>query len=304
MSDTVNTKSLSPFATSGYTLLALVAFAANSVLCRLALGDAQIDAASFTVIRLLSGIVTLLLLLQLRQNKGPANPQGGARGSWAAAFYLFLYALGFSYAYISLETGTGALILFGVVQLTMIAASLLQGNRLHAIEWLGVALAFAGFVYLVLPGVSAPSPEGLVLMSVAGIAWAFYTLNGRGSRDPLSDTSYNFARTLPFVGLLAIYGFSEMELSLYGVVLAVVSGAVTSGIGYSIWYLALSALKTLHAAVLQLSVPVIAALGGVLFVSEPMTLRLVLSGLLILGGILLVVLGKRWAANRAQKAKA
>ena len=270
------------------TIMALVAFAANSVLCRLALGAGAIDAASFTGVRLLSGSLILMAILKISDSRN----NSASRGSWPASLALFLYAIAFSYAYITLDTGTGALILFGAVQITMILLSILSGNRLHAAEWIGVGTAFAGFVYLVLPGVSAPSLIGFLLMSVAGIAWGIYTLKGRGSSDPLADTSYNFLRTTPMVLMLAILVLPEAQFSTEGILLAVVSGAIASGIGYTIWYAALGGISTTQAAVVQLSVPVIAALGGVVFSAETITWRMTSSGALILGGILLVVLGR------------
>ncbi|MFT5706713.1 MAG: drug/metabolite transporter (DMT)-like permease [Oceanospirillaceae bacterium] len=286
-----------------YTLLALMAFAANSVLCRLALemrvDGAAIDAGSFTVVRLVSGISALLLILWVRslmeKTTGKALSENAVKsnGSWFAAIMLFLYAAGFSYAYISLETGTGALILFGVVQMTMIAMSIYNGNKLHYTEWTGVALAFIGFVYLILPGVSAPSMQGLILMTIAGVAWGYYTLAGKKTQDPLRDTSFNFLRTIPFIIALAFYNYDGYYFSVKGLMLAAASGALTSGVGYTIWYIALRSLKTMQAAVLQLLVPVIAALGGILFVDEPLTNRLFVSAILILGGILLVVVGKK-----------
>jgi len=274
------------------TALALIAFAANSVLCRMALGEQHIDAASFSVIRLLSGAVILMLILSLKN-----RARSAACGNWLSASMLFLYAIAFSYAYLSLQTGTGALILFASVQITMILFSLFSGNRLHASEWLGVVIAFAGFVYLVLPGVSAPSLQGFVLMTIAGIAWGVYSLRGRSSQSPLADTAFNFLRTLPFAALVLVFTVSNAHMDSQGILLAMLSGAVASGIGYSIWYAALGGLSTTQAAVVQLSVPVIAALGGVVLVSEPITLRLVVSSVLILGGILLVVMGRRYLAR-------
>ena len=270
------------------TIMALVAFAANSVLCRLALGAGAIDAASFTGVRLLSGSLILMAILKISDSRN----NSASRGSWPASLALFLYAIAFSYAYITLDTGTGALILFGAVQITMILLSILSGNRLHAMEWVGIGTAFAGFVYLVLPGVSAPSLIGFLLMTVAGIAWGIYTLQGRGSSDPLADTCYNFLRTTPMVLMLAIVVLPEAQFSTEGILLAVVSGAIASGIGYTIWYAALGGISTTQAAVVQLSVPVIAALGGVVFSAETITWRMTSSGALILGGILLVVLGR------------
>lgn len=273
-----------------YTILALIAFAANSIFCRMALGGQSIDAASFTIIRLLSGAITLGLILLLT-HKVNSNR---SKGSWPAALMLFIYALSFSYAYISLDAGTGALILFGSVQLSMITISLLSGTRLHYTEWLGVALAFCGFIYLILPGVSTPSGTGFLLMTVSGVAWGGYTLMGKGSESPLSDTGYNFIRTLPLVAIMLIIGLSEISYSSKGITLAILSGAFASGIGYSIWYLALPLLTSTQAAVVQLTVPLFATLGGVLFLNELVNTRLFISTALILGGILLVVLGRRF----------
>ena len=271
-----------------FTSLALIAFAANSVLCRLALGEKTIDASSFTTIRLLSGAIVLLLITGISSNKSKAT----TKGSWSASLMLFLYAITFSFAYITLDTGTGALILFGSVQITMILLSLISGNRLHIIEWTGITISFAGFVYLILPGVSTPSTTGFLLMTTAGIAWGIYTLKGRGSNNPLTDTAYNFFRTIPLVIILAIVTMQNAQYSFEGIVLAVLSGGIASGIGYAIWYVALGGLSSTQAAVVQLLVPVIAAFGGVIFVSEVVTLRLTISATMILGGILMVVLGR------------
>jgi drug/metabolite transporter (DMT)-like permease len=271
------------------TTLTLIAFAANSVLARAALGSDSIDAASYTSIRLISGALVLYLIVHINRT----GSRSGARGSWWAALMLFLYAISFSFAYITLETGTGALILFGAVQITMILASLMAGTRLRLAEWLGVAIAFGGFVYLVLPGVTAPPLIGFLLMALAGIAWGLYTLKGRGSDHALLDTAYNFIRTVPLALVVAVLAIGKVHYSMEGLVLAATSGAVASGLGYTIWYIALGGLSATQAAVVQLLVPVIAALGGVVFVAEPITLRLLLSALLILGGILLVVLGRR-----------
>ncbi len=273
--------------------MSLIAFAANSVLCRLALGNDAIDASSFTVIRLLSGTIVLLIIIIATRKKTDAS----TKGSWAASFMLFLYAITFSYAYISLDTGTGALILFGSVQITMILLTLISGTRLHFTEWAGVTIAFAGFVYLILPSVTSPSIIGFLLMTVAGIAWGIYTLKGRDSKSPLMDTAYNFLRTTPIVILLAITTINNANYSSEGILLALLSGGLTSGIGYTIWYIALGGLSSTQAAVVQLSVPVIAALGGVLFVSEAITFRLTISAALVLGGILVVVLGKFYSTQ-------
>jgi len=271
-----------------FTGLALIAFAANSVLCRLALGEQAIDASSFTVIRLLSGAVVLLAILRVNINKTATQ----AKGSWSSSLMLFLYALTFSFAYITLDTGTGALILFGSVQITMILLSIISGQRLHTAEWVGVSLSFVGFVYLILPGVTTPSINGFMLMTVAGASWGIYSLKGKSSANPLMDTAYNFLRTIPFVTILALLTIKQVHYSPAGILYAVLSGAIASGIGYAIWYRALAGLSTTQAAVVQLLVPVIAAFGGVVFVSEAVTLRLIVSAILVLGGIFIVVLGR------------
>ncbi len=270
------------------TLLALVFFASNSVLCRLALAEGVIDAASFTNIRLLSGAIVLGIILLLTQSQQAVD----SKGSWKAGFMLFVYAAGFSYAYISLDTGIGALILFTVVQITMIAVGLFTGKKLHVLEWLGVLIAFAGFVYLILPDLTSPSLVGFILMSLAGVAWGFYTLAGQGSANPLRDTLFNFVRTLPFVAILFVFALPSMSLSTYGVVLAVLSGGIASGVGYTLWYVALGGLTSVQAGVLQLLVPVIAAIGGVIFANEALSSRLVIASLVILGGLLVVILSK------------
>lgn len=277
-----------------YTTLALLAFAGNSVLCRLALGENTIDAASFTSIRLMAGIVVLVLILSAKKAKETTL----SKGSWKAAFMLFLYAVAFSFAYVSLDTGVGALILFGAVQITMIVMGIIQGNRLHKLEWLGVIVAFSGFVYLVMPSLGTPSLLGFSLMTAAGIAWGFYTLFGKGSESPLNDTAYNFFRTLPFVAILIAATFQQADLTQKGIVLAVLSGGIASGVGYTIWYMALRGLSTTQAAVVQLLVPVIAAVGGVIFAHEAISPRLIISSLTVLGGILAVVLSRHYSSRR------
>lgn len=280
-----------------HILLALIALAGNSILCRLALGEDAIDAASFTSIRLLSGIIVLVIIMMATQSKSGII----TKGSWKASIMLFLYAITFSYAYISLETGVGALILFGSVQITMIVAGLLLGNRLHQFEWLGVIVAFSGFVYLVMPGVTAPSFIGFILMAIAGIAWGGYTLVGKGSVNPLCDTTFNFVRTLPLLVILIAVTFEQSVLSQKGIILAILSGGVTSGIGYTIWYTVLRELTAIQAAVIQLLVPVLAAFGGVLFVGEVFTFRLVVSSIMILLGVLAVILGRYYLEKNLEK---
>ncbi|MCV6609381.1 MAG: DMT family transporter [Amphritea sp.] len=287
--------------TSIWTLLALLAFAGNSILCRLALGEGAIDAAGFTSLRLLSGIFTLLVILTISRPQKTATRK--SQGSWSASLMLLLYAVTFSYAYLTLDTGTGALILFGAVQITMILISVIQGQRLHSSEWLGVLIAFCGFVWLVLPTLTTPSVTGFLLMSLSGIAWGLYTLKGRGSENPLGDTSFNFLRTLPAALILLALMFWQSDLfnpetgnniSTAGILLAIMSGSLASGIGYTLWYIALKGLSGTQAAVVQLSVPIIAAAGGVVFAGESIDMRLITSALLVLGGILLVILGKRY----------
>jgi len=276
------------------TFLALIAFAANSVLCRLALGDGAIDAASFTITRLLSGVVVLLAIMAFNKSSTAAS----TKGSWTASIMLFIYALAFSYAYSTLGTGTGALILFGAVQITMILASVINGSRLHYSEWLGVFIAFFGLVYLIFPEVSTPSAVGFGLMALSGIAWGVYTLKGKESKNPLVDTAYNFFRTIPFVLVLLVFTINEALYTYEGILLATISGGLTSAIGYTIWYIALKGLTSTQAAVLQLSVPLIAALGGILFVSEAITYRFSFSALLVLGGIIIVFAGKHIASKQ------
>ena len=289
--------------TSLLTALALVAFAANSILCRLALGTEAIDATGFTVIRLLAGASVLLAILGMQHKRMQGTNSKVKSGSWFAAAMLFIYAATFSFAYVSMDTGAGALILFGAVQLTMIAVSLIRGNRLFWVEWLGVILAFAGFVYLVLPGLGTPSLTGFILMALSGIAWGFYTLRGQGSTNPLRDTSYNFIRTVPMAIALLVLMMPQLQLSTQGVILAVLSGGIASGVGYTIWYSALRGLSSTQAAVLQLLVPVIAAMGGVIFMGEAITSRLLFSGVMILGGILLVVIGRYYLSQLRQAQK-
>jgi drug/metabolite transporter (DMT)-like permease len=266
------------------TASALVAFAANSVFCRLALGTPTIDAASFTSIRVASGAAMLLLI-----TTAVSRRRSGARGNWTSATLLFLYAIAFSFAYLSLSIGAGALILFGAVQVTMILSALRAGERPWRLEWIGLAIALAGLVYLVLPGVTAPSPAGSVLMVVAGVSWGFYSLRGRGTADPLAATTDNFVRAVPLVAVVSLATLRRAEVSGEGVALAVLSGAVASGVGYVIWYAALKGLTATRAATVQLAVPVLAALGGVVFLSEGISIRLVLAALMILGGVGLAV---------------
>jgi drug/metabolite transporter (DMT)-like permease len=278
----------SSFQTTVLTTLTMIAFASNSLLNRLALGQNTIDAASYTSIRLISGAVMLFVIAALQRK----NEQPILRGSWISAAFLFLYAITFSFAYLSLTTGTGALILFGSVQVTMIVAALRGGERPHTLEWIGLFLALGGLVYLVFPGLAAPSPFGSILMMTAGIAWGFYSIRGRGSLNPLADTAGNFIYAVPMVLSIRLLTLNNIHLSTNGIWLATLSGAVASGVGYVIWYTALRGLTTTRAAIVQLSVPVIAAWSGVVILSEAVSRRLFLAGALILGGIALAVLSR------------
>jgi drug/metabolite transporter (DMT)-like permease len=268
------------------TLIALIAFAANSILCRLAFERSDIGPASFTSIRLLAGALALWLIVALRRSAK------GIGGSWPSAAALFVYAAAFSFAYVSLHTGVGALLLFGAVQATMILAGLRAGERLNGQQAAGLTLALGGLGYLMLPGLSAPPLAGSLLMLAAGIAWGVYSLRGRGAADPLGATAGNFMRAALLGFGLALAALPWLQVDVPGAGYAVLSGALTSGVGYAVWYAALRGLAATHAATVQLSVPVIAAAGGTLLLGEPVTLRLMLAAVAILGGIALVVLGK------------
>ena len=274
--------------TFAYTAFALTAFAFNSILCRMALVPGEADAAGFTALRLISGAVTLAAILFFVGRKSKVR----GRGNWFSAFFLFAYAICFSFAYLGVTTGMGALVLFGSVQLTMIGVSIISGDRPGAMEWLGLTIAATGLIYLVAPGLAAPPLGAALLMAGAGIAWGFYTLRGKGSGDPLGDTAGNFVRSVPMVLIAAAPFVWQMNVTTRGAVLAVLSGAVASGVGYTVWYRALRGLTATRAAAVQLAVPVIAAAGGVLLLSEGADLRLVISGALVLGGIGLVIVRK------------
>jgi drug/metabolite transporter (DMT)-like permease len=283
--------------TVAFTAFALVAFAANSVLCRLALGAATIDAASFSTLRLASGAVVLWLTARAFKQKISGTP----RGRWISPLLLFSYAVPFSFAYIALGTGTGALILFGAVQITMILAALRSGERPHPLEWTGLILALAGLVYLLSPGLTAPSPTSSALMVIAGVSWGIYSIRGRGTASPLAETAHNFVHALPLaVGVNAVL-FRDFEVSSRGILLAVLSGALASGVGYVVWYSALRGLTAMRAATVQLSVPVLAAAGGVIFLSERVSMRLFLSAIVILGGVGLALMGRQRSARLKMK---
>ena len=270
------------------TSLAMTAFAANSLLCRVALRETRIDAASFTTIRLISGALMLWLIVQVRH--GSVASTGG--GNWLSAFALFAYAAGFSFAYVSLPAATGSILLFGAVQATMIGYGIWTGERLARWQLVGLVLAFAGLVGLLLPGISAPPLSGAILMLGAGVAWGVYSLRGKGAGNPVKVTAGNFMRAVPIAGAMSVLTFSDTPLDHFGMWYAVSSGALASGIGYSIWYTALPSLKAVNAAAVQLCVPVIAALGGVVLLGEPVSLRLAFASVAILGGIAMVIMPK------------
>jgi len=276
------------------TSLAMIAFGGNSLLCRVALKHTSIDAASFTTIRLISGAVILWVVARMRRGTATGS------GNWLSALALFTYAAGFSFAYVSLPAASGALLLFGAVQATMISHGIWVGERLLKLQLVGLSLAFGGLVGLLLPGLSAPPLFGSVLMLGAGVAWGVYSLRGKGAGDPTRVTAGNFLRAAPIAAALSVVMPHGAALDNAGIGYAVASGALASGIGYAIWYTVLPALKATNAATVQLSVPAIAALGGIVFLGEPITLRLVLASVAILGGIALVILEKRYVVTAEQ----
>lgn len=269
------------------TALAMIAFAANSLLCRLALAHTAIDPASFTSIRIVSGALALGLIVRLN------GEQSGGSGNWCSALALFIYAAGFSFAYVSLSAATGTLLLFGAVQTTMIGFGLWKGERMQARQIAGLMLAVGGLIGLLLPGLSAPPWVASMCMLGAGIAWGIYSLRAKGGANPSRTTAGNFVRAVPFAAGLSVFTHAHASIDGAGIAYAVASGALASGVGYAIWYAALRGLQSTTAATVQLSVPVIASLGGVLFLGEAITLRLSLAAAAILGGIALIVLRPR-----------
>jgi len=269
------------------TALAMLAFAGNSLLCRIALRDTAIDAASFTAIRIAAGALMLAILLRARGGR----PMAG--GSWLAALMLFSYAAFFSFAYRELSAATGALLLFGAVQMTMMGFGLASGERLGVIELAGLALALAGLVALLLPGLAAPPLQGAAFMVAAGASWGVYSILGKKLGEPTAATGGNFLRAVPLAAALGLATMNHSSVDLYGALYAVLSGAITSGLGYALWYASLPRLTSTSAAIVQLSVPAIAALGGALLLSEPVTTRLLVASAAILGGIAITVAGKR-----------
>jgi drug/metabolite transporter (DMT)-like permease len=276
------------------TLLAMIAFAGNSLLCRAALKQTTVDAATFTFVRVFSGAAALWLIVKMRHASSWADDRR-IRGNWLSALALFAYAAAFSFAYVDLSAGTGALLLFGAVQATMILWGLYKGEQLDAIQIVGFTVAMTGLIVLVFPSLSAPPLIGSILMLGAGVAWGIYSLRGKGEKKPARVTTGNFVRAVPLAAAVSIISVHWVRIDLAGVSYAMISGAITSGLGYVIWYSALQDLKAASAATVQLSVPVLAATGGILLLGEPLTLRYLLASIAILGGIALVVLEK----NRA-----
>ncbi len=281
----------------------MIAFASNSLLCRLALKQTNIDAASFTFVRIFSGAVALWLLVKLRNASAVAAvsdrrinrvdaQRAPLQGNWPSALALYIYAAAFSFAYLSLSAGMGALLLFGAVQATMILWGFRKGERLGPIQTIGFLAAMGGLIALVFPGLSAPPLFGSTLMLSAGVAWGIYSLRGKRENNPARATAGNFQRAVPFAAVVSVAMMKQHHFDSLGATYAVLSGAITSGLGYVIWYSALPGLKATSAATVQLSVPVLAAIGGILLLGEPLTLRFVLASIAILGGIALVVTGK------------
>ena len=292
----------------------MIAFASNSLLCRLALKHTTIDAATFTLVRILSGAAALWLILKiqtrLRTERTASSPFERSSvspfvtrrlslksGNWPSALALFIYAAAFSFAYLDLFAGTGALLLFGAVQSTMILWGLHRGERLRATQVIGLVIAITGLVVLVFPGLSAPPLMASILMLGAGMAWGIYSLRGKLAVDAIAATTGNFLRAVPFAALISLIMIPRIHVDSSGVSYAVISGAITSGLGYVIWYRVLPALKATSAATVQLSVPVLAATGGILLLGEPITLRYVLASIAVLGGIALVVMEKKHSAS-------
>lgn len=267
--------------------MAMIAFAGNSLLCRNALIHTSIDATSFTTIRLISGAMMLWLFSRVRSAEYVRS------GNWLSSIALFIYAAGFSFAYVSMTAATGALLLFGAVQVTMIGYGIWTGERLPRLQLVGLVLALGGLIGLLLPGLSAPPLYGSILMLMAGVAWGIYSLRGKDVGDPIRVTAGNFLRTVPITATFSLLMLHSISLDAAGFFYAFLSGALTSGVGYAIWYATLPALKATHAATVQLSVPVLAAIGGVVLLSEPISARLVMASAAVIGGIALVLLQKK-----------
>ena len=297
-----------------YTVIALIAFAANSLFGRMALAAGYIDAWSFTIIRLVSAAVCLAIIMtvytyQLRRqalNLGSTSYEAilNDKGSWLSSASLVIYALCFSIAYVELDTGTGALILFSAVQLTMIGWGIYKKEQLSALQWAAFIVAVVGFIYLMLPSAAVPSLLAATLMAISGVAWGIYSIRGKSCVSPLRATGFNFIRSLVAVPILLLIGMVYLDniglenidlgnITIKGILLACASGAIASGMGYSIWYMAMPLLKNTQAAVVQLCVPVLAAILGVVFLSEQLTMQFVVASAVILGAVLVFILNKK-----------
>ncbi len=264
------------------TALSLIAFAANSLLCRLALGDGSIDPASFTTLRLVSGMLVLLPVSKMMHEHHSANQK---RNAWKSGLALFAYAGAFSLGYVTITASMGTLILVGAVQVTMLGWALIRGEKLNPLRWVGSIVSMGGLVYLVLPGVSAPDPAGAILMLISGTAWGVYSIRGRGAPAPISMTAGNFLWAAPIALLLSLLFRSSAHLETNGILVAICSGSITSALGYIIWYRALRHLSTSAASIVQLLIPILTAFGGILFLNETISMRLILASSLILGGV-------------------
>ena len=297
-----------------YTVIALIAFAANSLFGRMALAEGYIDAWSFTIIRLVSAAVCLAIIMtvytyRLRRqalNLGSTSYEAilNDKGSWLSSASLVIYALCFSIAYVELDTGTGALILFSAVQLTMIGWGIYKKEQLSALQWAAFIVAVVGFIYLMLPSAAVPSLLAATLMAISGVAWGIYSIRGKSCVSPLRATGFNFIRSLVAVPILLLIGMVYLDniglenidlgnITIKGILLACASGAIASGMGYSIWYMAMPLLKNTQAAVVQLCVPVLAAILGVVFLSEQLTIQFVVASTVILGAVLVFILNKK-----------
>lgn len=289
-------KSLGPLRAAVLTSIALLAFASNSILCRLALARGEIDPSSFTAIRILSGALALSVIVLSIQRRSTLSA-----GSWLAGSMLFVYAAAFSFAYVGLNAGTGALILFGSVQITMIAVAIKSQERPNAAEWVGLIVALGGLVYLTLPGLAAPPPDRAALMALAGAAWGIYSMRGRAGGDPVAATGANFLRAMPFAALLTLIFIGHWHGTALGIGLAVISGALTSGLGYVVWYAALPSIGATRAAIVQLAVPVLTAFVGIAVLGEVLSWRLVIAAALTLGGVGTAILGQSMFTRSASR---